>query len=168
MSWACLIWLIMCSPWAKPQTTWHDVIEADFQIYFTFQKRPPWQALLSWVGIYTASKYPQNWRETFVQSNDKRFLQDFTLLSIYGDRPRNESCLSDSSLFPKWHMVSLTESVIWLSVTGLLRKLNCDFPCFHAIRNLTVNLLIYFPYKTFICSLWTVDFISFRLASLGN
>lgn len=62
--------------------------------------------------------------------------------------------------------VVLTGSVIWLSVTGLLRNFSCDFPCFLAIWNLTVNLLIYFPYTTFICFLWTMDFISFRLASL--
>lgn len=73
---------------------------------------------------------------------------------------------SESNLSLKWHMVALTGSVIWLSVTGLFRKLSCDFPCFLAIWNLTVNLLIYFLYTTFIWSLWTVDFISFRLASL--
>lgn len=77
------------------------------------------------------------------------------------DGPRNERCASEDDLFPKW-LGSLTNPVTWPSQTGLLRKLNCDFPCFLTIWNLTVDLLIYFPYGTFVWALWTVDFIFFQ------
>lgn len=117
-------------------------------------------------GNLHSFKIPSQLMGNSVLSNGKWFCEISLFFQSYGMGPGIN--VSESNLSPKWHMVSLTGSVIWLLVTGLLRKLNCDRPCFLAIWNLTVNLLIYFPHKTFICSLWTMDFIAFRLACLGT
>lgn len=137
-----------------------------FLIYFTSHKRLQWQALFFIGGNPHSLKIPLKLKGNFCTVKWQLVLWDFTLLLVLRDGPGNECCMSESNLSLKWHTVALTGSVIWLSVTGLLRKLSCDFPCFLAIWNLTVNLLTYFPYTTFIWSLWAVDCISFRLASL--
>lgn len=169
MSRICLSWLITCLPWAKPQITWNDVIGVNSQIYFTSHKRLSWQTLLLTGGNLCNFKIPSKLKGNFCTVKWQMVLQDFTLLPVCRDGPGKECRVSVSNLFPKWHMVFLTGSVIWLLVTGFfLRKLNFDFPCLLAIWNLTVNLLIYFPYKTFIQSLWTMDFASIGPAPLGD
>lgn len=168
MSSVCTVWLIPCLPWAKPQITWNDVIGVNFQIYFTSYKRLPWQTLLFIDGNLPSFKIPSKLKGNFCTVKWQMVLRDFTLLPVFRDGPRKEGCVSDSNLFPKRHVAFLTGSVIGLLVTGFLRKLNCDFQFFLASWNLTVNLLIYFPYKTFIWSLWTMDFISTRPVPLGD
>lgn len=100
--------------WAKPYITWSDVIEIDLQIDFTFHERLPWQAFLFIGGNPHNLKMPSELKGKCVQSNNtwvSRFHRA-TSPPALRDGPRIEFHMSESHLFPKWLMISVTGSVI--------------------------------------------------------